>query len=415
MNFERLLSARASAVQESLIRRVFEEGRSVPDPIDLTMGQPDFPVPEPIKAAAARAIQENRNGYSSNRGIDPLLEKIAAHLKADVGWDVWAGPTLSPASLRENNPHLMVTMGTSGGLILAAMALLDPGDEIIIPEPYFVLYPRLGELTGAKTVRCETYPDFRMTAARVEPLITARTKAVLLNSPSNPCGVVLTEAECRDLLDLCRRRGVLLISDEIYDEFTYTESRVPRVPRRSATDSEPSAAERRATQTCCPSPCRFPGAQECTLLIRGFGKTYGPTGWRLGYAAGPPSLIPAMLKLQMHFYINAPTPLQHGAAEAFGVDMSVTIADYQRRRDLVLDRLSIAEIPRPGGAFYAFVKVPERLGMTATELKDAAKARRVLVVPGAAFSSRDTHFRISYATREDKLREGLEILADLMR
>lgn len=223
MDIERLISARAGAVQESVIRRVFEEAREVRNPLNLTLGQPDFPVPEPIKRAAMAAIEADRNGYASNRGAEALLAKIAAHLRWDIGWDAATGPGARPGQ-----PSAMVTCGTAGGLVLAAMCLLDAGDEIIVPDPYFVLYPRLGEMTGARAVPCDTYPDFRLTAERVEPLITPRTKAVLFSSPSNPCGVVSSEHECGDLLDLCRRTGVLLISDEIYDEFTYAESRTSR-------------------------------------------------------------------------------------------------------------------------------------------------------------------------------------------
>jgi aspartate/methionine/tyrosine aminotransferase len=187
---------------------------------------------------------------------------------------------------------------------------------------------------------------------------------------------------------------VLLISDEIYDEFTYSEAR---------------------TKGVCPSPCRFPGAQEHCLLIRGFGKTYGFTGWRMGYASGPRALIETMIRLQQHVYICAPTPLQAGAVAALDVDMSAQIAAYRRRRDMVVERLSsVTDVPHPGGAFYAFVKVPERMKMTASEFKDLAKTKRVLVVPGRAFSSRDTHFRLSYAVEERILERGVEELVKLM-
>jgi aspartate/methionine/tyrosine aminotransferase len=405
MNIQNLFSERSAAVQESVIRRVFEEARGVLNPINLTIGQPDFPVPQNVKDAAVRAIMEDRNGYSSNRGVDPLLVRISDHLRWDLGWDVAPG-----AGAKPGQAGLMVTSGTSGGLLLAAMCLLNPGDEIIIPDPYFVLYPRLGEFCDARAVACDTYPDFKMTAERVERLITPRTKAVLVCSPSNPCGVVLSESECRDLLDLCRRRNLLLISDEIYDEFTYDES---RTSIRGA-DREGGSGGAMDVR-CCPSPARFAGAEENVLLIRGFGKTYGFTGWRLGYAAGPSALIDRMLKLQMHVYICAPTPLQFAAIEAFGVDVAPLLERFRTRRDTMVDRLSkVTEVAYPGGAFYGFIKVPERLGMTASEFKDVAKARRVLVVPGTAFSPRDTHFRISYAVPEAVLDEGLSILADLM-
>jgi aspartate/methionine/tyrosine aminotransferase len=389
MNIERLFSQKSEVVKESLIRRVFEEARDVRNPINLTIGQPDFPVPQAVKSAAVKAIEENQNGYSSNRGIDPLLAKISGHLKQTIGWDVALG---KPAA---GQAAQMVTMGTSGALILAAFALLDPGDEIIIPDPYFVLYPRLAELTGAKAVTCDTYPDFRMTAERVEKLITPRTKAVLFCSPSNPCGTVSSDKECRELLELCRREGVLLISDEIYDEFTYPESRI---------DGR------------CPTPATAPGAQDDMLLIRGFGKTYGFTGWRLGYCAGPAKLMERMIKLQMHLYICAPTPLQHGAIAAFDLDMSAVLERFKKRRDYAHQRLSaVTEATYPGGAFYIFAKIPEKLGMSGFEFKDAAKARRVLIVPGAAFSGRDTHFRISYAVDEKTLEEGIDVLVDLMK
>jgi aminotransferase len=398
MNIPALLAARAEAVQESQIRKVYEGARDIANPINLSIGQPDFPVPEAVKQAAIRAIQQDDNGYSNNRGIDPLVSRIVSFLKDDVGWDVSATPAGRPGQV-----GVMVTQGTSGALIAAAMALLDPGDEIIIPDPYFVLYPRLGELTGARAVPCDTYPDFRLTATRVEPLITERTKAVLLVTPSNPCGIVASEAECRDLLDLCRRRNVLLISDEIYDEFTYTESRTSKRPGSG--------------KPVGPSPARLSGAQDDVLLIRGFGKTIGCTGWRLGFTAGPAALIDKMVRMQQHLYICAPTPLQYGVVEAFDTDMSALIARFQRRRDLVHSRLSaVTEVPYPGGAFYAFVQVPPRLKLSASDFfQQRARARRVLIVPGYAFSARDTHFRLSYAVKDEILAEGLDILVELMR
>jgi aspartate/methionine/tyrosine aminotransferase len=285
------------------------------------------------------------------------------------------------------------------------MALLNDGDEVIIPDPYFVLYPYLAHFANAKAVKCSTYPDFRLTASRVEALITPRTKMVILNSPSNPAGVVNSEQECRELLDLCRRRNIVLLSDEIYDEFAYRESLTQGFARDAA-------------RLACPSPARFAGAEDCVLVVRGYGKTYGVTGWRLGYAVGPRRLVEEMTKLQQYLYVSSPHPLQWGVVGAFDVDMSDHVAEYQRRRDLVVNRLSkVTDVPLPGGAFYAFVKVPERFGDETNRgehfFQEGVK-RNLLVVPGRTFSQRDTHFRLSFATPMPTLERGLDVLTQML-
>lgn len=381
LDVESMIARRAKSVQASGIRRIFDLAVSIKDPINLSLGQPDFPVPAAIKQAAMAAIEGDHNGYTPTKGIPPLLSAIRERLQDRVGWKA-SDPSID----------VMVSSGTSGALLLACLALLDEGDEIVVPDPHFVMYPELGPLTGAKVVTCPTYPDFRMTAERIEPLLGPRTKAVLINSPSNPCGVVLGERELREIVDLCRRKGVVLLSDEIYDEFVFDDA---------------------LEHGTCPSPARF---SEDVLVIGGFGKTYACTGWRMGYAAGPARLIAEMVKLQQHVYICAPTPAQHGMLASFGVSMRSQVDTYARRRDLVCEAFAgIADVPRPGGAFYAFVEVPPRLGLTATAFVERAIANRVLVVPGKVFSHRDTHFRLSFATAEPALREGLGILVDLMR
>ncbi len=380
LDFKSFISDRAKHVDVSGIRRVFELGAQLKNPINLSIGQPDFPVPDALKQATIRAIENDRNGYTLTQGVPELLSAISRHLAADVGWTV-----------PSDDSNVIVTSGTSGALWLAFMAILNPGDEVIIADPYFLLYPALGQITGASMVLCDTYPDFRLTAERVEPLITSRTKILLLNSPSNPSGVVLNTQEVRELVDLCERRGILLISDEIYDEFTYADARE---------DGK------------CPSPARM---TDQILLVRGFGKTYGCTGWRMGYVAGPKPLVTQIQKYQQYTYVCAPSMAQVGLAGAFDIDMSSHVAAYQRKRDLVLEAFKgVTTVEHPGGAFYAFVEVPKRLGLTASAFVEKAIENSVLIIPGKVFSRRDTHFRLSYAVSDKTLQAGLTVLTGLM-
>ena len=380
-DYKKLLSKRSAAIDTSGIRKVFELGRKLRDPINLSIGQPDFPVPDAIKDAAIQAIRNDHNGYTVTQGIEPLRESIMAHLRDDVGW-TFEGDELG----------LVVTSGTNGALLLTGLATLNAGDEVIVPDPYFVLYPAIPNLCGAAVVHCDIYPDFRMTAERIEPLITPRTKLLMLNSPSNPAGVVLTNEELRDLVDLCERHGVVIVSDEIYDQFTFADARE---------DGK------------CPSPARL---TRDMLLVRGFGKTYGCTGWRMGYAAGPRVLIDQISKLQQYSFVCAPSFAQWALVHAYDVDQSEHVQAYARRRDLLEDRLGdVTTIVHAGGSFYSFVEVPKRLGLTATQFAEKSLERNVLIIPGHVFSRRDTHFRVSYAVNEKTLSKGLDELARLLR
>ncbi|MEO1008189.1 MAG: pyridoxal phosphate-dependent aminotransferase [Planctomycetota bacterium] len=391
MDVARLISDRARSVDASGIRRIFQLGAQLDDPINLSIGQPDFPVPEPIKRAAIEAIEHDQNGYTPTTGVPELREAILEWLAVDLGWS-FAG-----------DAELLITSGTSGALFLAFLALLGPGDEAIIPDPYFVMYPHAATMCGGRAVRCDTYPDFRMTAERVEPLITERTKLVLYNAPSNPCGVVGSKDECRELLDLCRRRNVLLISDEIYDEFTFADAQADRTVR-------PDADGRHRGR--CASPARFEDAENDVLIIRGFGKTYGVTGWRMGYAAGPAEIVQQIAKFQQYTYVCAPSIAQHGCIAAMGVDMAPIVEQYRQRRDRLVDEISRwTEVRSPGGAFYLFPRVPE--GMTGTAFVERAIERSLLVIPGDFFSDRDTHFRLSFAASESTIDRGISVLREL--
>lgn len=389
MDSARLVTERSRRLDTSAVRRLFELGASLKNPINLAIGQPEFPVPDAIKRAACDAIMADRNGYTVAAGLAPLRERLESLLSDDLGWRFGAEAT---------SARLIVTSGTSGALFAAMLAITQAGDEVVIPDPYFGFYPHMVSVAGGTPIYCDTYPDFRLTAARVEPLLTERTKAVVLNTPGNPSGVVATRRDCEDLAALCERRGVLLICDEIYAELTYGGA------------GEPNRQHR------CPSAGTVPGAQDRMLIIRGFGKTYGVTGWRLGFAAGPAPIIEAMERMQQFMFICPPTPLQWGILAALDLDMSGAARTYERRAAQVFERLSRwTPVVQAQGAFYAFVEVPPRLGLSAEAFQARCLERNVLIMSGSAVSRRDTHIRLSFAVPDDVLDRGLAVIEELMR
>ncbi len=367
MNF---IARRAAAVPPSGIRTYFDIARTMPDAINLSLGQPDFEVPEPIKQAAIDAIRANRNGYSPSAGIDALRAAISERLAREFpGW----------------NPTILITCGVSGGLHLALAASLDAGDEVIFGDPYFVSYPDVVRLMDGVPVPVELNQRFTADTDRFAAAIAPRTKAILLNSPSNPTGVVYDRACIRGIAELAVQRGLLVISDEIYNTLTYDGP--------------------------APSPVSF--APENTLLLRGFGKSYAVTGWRLAYAAGPKALIEQMVKVQQYTYVCAPHMAQVAGVTALSTDMSAQVNAYRRKRDLVVEELGAAfELVRPSGGFYVFPRVPAKYA-DANAFVEAAIQRKVIVIPGQVFSQRNDHFRLSYAVPDDRLRQGCQILAGL--
>lgn len=370
------ISRRAMGVDASGIRKVFDLAAKLKDPINLSIGLPDFDVPDPVKEAAIESIRRGDNRYTQTQGIAPLRERLRADLSREIGRDVG---------------EVLITSGVSGGLLLAILSLIDPGDEAVFVDPYFVMYKHLLTVAGGKSVIVDSYPDFRFPAERVEKAITPRTKMLMLNSPSNPTGAVLSEAEIRAAVEIARKHDLLLLSDEIYEPFLYDR------------------AEGRAQRAELYSPA---AVYEKTIVLRGFSKSHATTGWRLGYAAGPAEIISQMTKLQQYTFVCAPSPLQHAALKALDVPMDAAVAAYRRKRDLVYGKLSKKfEITRPSGAFYIFPKAPP--GATGTEFATKAIENNVLIIPGNVFSERDTHFRISYATTDEKLAQGCEILCAL--
>ena len=301
----------------------------------------------------------------------------------------WAQP---PA---DRDSGTLITSGVSGGLLLAMLACVQPGDEVLIPDPYFVMYRHLVTLAGGTPAYVDTYPDFQLTAERVAPHITARTKMLVFSTPSNPTGVVIDRAQCGALADLAAQHNLLMLSDEIYDEFCYAKVERP----------QGSGKQR------CPSPAEF---TRDVLLLRGFSKTYAMTGWRMGFAVGPAPIIEQMTKLQQYTFVCAPSMAQVAALTALDTDMTHAVQAYRDRRDRLVERLRPAyDVVEPQGAFYAFVRVPERLGITATQFVERAIDKKLLIIPGSVFSNRDTHFRLSYACDPDTLERGLDILMEL--
>ncbi len=388
---QRFVTDRLRAIDASGIRRVFDLAATLEDPINLSIGQPDFDVPEPIKDAAAAAIRAGFNRYTQTQGSGDLRARVVQQLQQET-------PTIygAPGSPLPDDLGLVITSGVSGGLLLALLTCVGPGDEVLIPDPYFVMYKHLVTLAGATAVYVDTYPDFQVTAERIDVHITTRTKLLLFNSPSNPTGVVATPEVCKQVVDICKRNDILLLSDEIYDEFCYEKS-----PR--AAGSKPSL----------PSPAWY---DRDVLLLRGFSKTYAMTGWRLGYAVGPRPIIEQMTKLQQYSFVCAPSMAQVAGVVAMDLPMEGYVTDYRRKRDRVVERLSPHyALTIPGGAFYAFPEVPERLDIDATEFVNRAVERGLLIIPGSVFSARDSHFRLSYACDDTTLERGLDVLVDLAK
>jgi len=363
------IADRTRAFDSSGIRKVFDLASQLEDPINLSIGQPDFDVPAPVVEACVGALQSGKNGYALTQGMPILRDKLQTRIDAEFG---------------HADRSVFVSSGTSGGLVLVMLSLVNPGEEVIIFDPWFVMYDSLTRLAGGVPVVVDTYPDFRIDLNRVESAITPRTKMIVLNSPANPTGVTASESEIRGLAELAERHDLALVSDEIYRQFTYDEPFV--------------------------SPAAF---NERTIVIDGFSKSHGMTGWRVGFVHGPRAVIETMIKLQQYTFVCAPQPAQWAAAVAMDVDIDRYVADYRRKRDLLIDGLADDyEFVRPGGAFYLFPRAPRGGG---GEFVAEAIRNNLLVIPGNIFSRRDSHFRISYAAADAVIERGIEVLRRMAR
>ena len=353
------------------------------DVVDFGAGEPDFPTPDNIKQAAVRALEQNFTKYTAAGGTLELKKAVCEMHARDFGTDY-----------KPN--ECMITVGGKHAIFNLTQALVNPGDEVVIPVPYWVTYQDVVNYAGGKCVFVGTDEarGFILTADMLEPHLTARTKLVIVNSPSNPSGAVVERAEFERIYRLTSARGIYLMTDECYCKFLY--------------DSEPY------------SIASLPGAKETVLVAGSLSKTYAMTGWRIGFGLVPPAIVQAMTKLQSHSTSNPCSISQKAAVEALrGPQESVGImlAEYRRRRDFVVARLRAipgVQCNEPRGAFYVYPNVSVAIGKNGIantlEFSERLLAEgHVAVVPGEAFGT-NQHIRISYATSFKELDRGLERL-----
>lgn len=362
-----MIAHRMSKIDSSGIRKVFDLAQKMQNPVNLSIGQPDFDVPEEIKMAAMKAMRDGANKYTVTQGIAELRNGLLNRLQKQRG---------------VNAEDIIITSGVSGALTLVFMVMINPEDEVLIPDPAFVSYKHLVNFCSGKPIFINTYPDFQLTAARIEPHITKKTRALVINSPANPTGIMCTVRDIKEIAELARKYNLVVISDEIYHDYDYHHE--------------------------FESIGKY---YEKTLTLDGFSKSFAMTGWRMGYAAGPASIISEMIKLQQYTFVCAPSPAQYAVAKSLDTDLSKYISSYKKKRDLMYEGLKDKfRIVKPGGAFYFFPQVPWG---TDEEFVATAINKNLLIIPGSVFSERHTHFRISYAASEETIHRGIDILNNI--
>jgi len=379
------VAKRIAHIPPSGIRRFFDIAATMKDVISLGIGEPDFVTPEPVLEAGIASLRRGETHYTSNSGILELRQALCDHL-------------LRRYALRYNPAdEIIITVGVSEALYLALVAVLDAGDEVIVPQPCFVAYGPEVTLAGGVPVYLATRVEdsFQVTAEDIERAITPRTKAVLIGYPSNPTGAVMSRAALEHVAELAERRDVFVISDEIYDRLVYGVEHV-----------------------CFAS---LPRMRERTITLGGFSKAYAMTGWRIGYAAAPADLLAAMRKVHQYTIMSAPTTAQVAAVTALAEGEAFVekmVSEYDRRRRLIVDGLNRLGLTcfEPRGAFYAFPSV-ERSGMDDTQFAERLlEEERVAVVPGAAFGAAGAGFvRCSYATAYEQIEEALNRMERFLR
>jgi aminotransferase len=379
------ISRRVASVPPSGIRRFFDIAATMPDVISLGVGEPDFVTPAPILNAGIASLQRGETAYTSNSGIAALREALSAHLSRRYGVEY------------DPEHELLITVGVSEALYLAVTAILDPGDEVIVPQPCFVSYVPEVIFAGGTAVTLPTYvhDGFQVTGAAIEARVTPRTKAILIGYPNNPTGAVLSRERMLEITQAAQKHDLIVISDEIYDRLVYGVEHV-----------------------CFAA---LPGMRARTILLGGFSKDYAMTGWRIGYVAAPAELLAAMRKVHQYTIMSAPTTGQHAALAALAQGeehVQRMVAEYDRRRRLIVGGCNALGLDcfEPRGAFYAFPSVA-RTGMSDEEFAERLLLEeQVAVVPGNAFGEGGAGYvRMCYAQSYEKIEQALERIHRFMQ
>jgi aminotransferase len=379
------VSTRVRSIPPSGIRRFFDIAATMKDVISLGVGEPDFVTPQPFLQAGIDSLHEGHTHYTSNSGILELRQALSEHLNQMYGIDY------------HPEDEIVITVGVSEALYLAMTAILDPGDEVIVPEPCFVAYTPEVVLAGgvARTIPTFVGDDFQVTSAAIEAAITGRTKAILIGYPNNPTGAVMSRERMLEVAALAEKHDLLVVSDEIYDQLVY------------------------GVQHVCFAA--LPGMRDRTITLGGFSKDYAMTGWRVGYAAAPADLLAAMRTIHQYTIMSAPTMAQIAAIAALKEGQPYVeqmVGEYDRRRRLIVDGLNQLGLAtfEPRGAFYAFPSIAAS-GMSDDDFAEKLlQEEQVAVVPGSAFGASGTGFvRCCYATAYEKIEEALERIGRFMR
>jgi len=372
------ISHKVASIPPSGLRAFFDIAATMKDVISLGIGEPDFVTPSHIIRAGVESLGRGETHYTSNPGTTELRRALSGYLARLYGVEY------------DPETELLITVGVSEALYLALTAVVDPGDEVIVPQPCFVAYiPEILFNGGAPvTIGCRVEDNFQVTAAQIERKITPRTKALLMGYPNNPTGAALQRQTLLEIAQVAEKRDLVVISDEIYDRLVYGME-----------------------HTCFAS---LPGMRQRTILLGGFSKSHAMTGWRIGYVAAPVELAEAMSKVHQYTIMSAPTPAQAAALEAITCgedDVQWMRVEYDRRRRLVVSGLNEIGLKcfEPQGAFYAFPSV-EISGMDDRGFANALLAEeKVAVIPGSAFGEASGHYvRVCYATDYDKIEQALE-------